>query len=82
MWSGWIGFNSSHSLGAMLFGLLYAYLAMFHFSLLAQSLFLSVLGGIFILAFFILAKIYWFRIPFVGIGLSLILYLSGFVLAR
>ena len=80
MWRAWIGFNASHSAGAMMFGLVYANLAMFHFDLLKQSSFLSILGGLFIFSFLILAKIYWFRIPLIGIGISLVLYLIGFAL--
>jgi hypothetical protein len=30
MWKAWIGFNASHSLGAILFGLVYGYLALAH----------------------------------------------------
>lgn len=80
MWRAWIGFNASHSAGAMMFGLVYANLAMFHFDLLKQSSFLSILGGLFIFSFLILAKLYWFRIPLIGIGISLVLYLTGFAL--
>ncbi len=81
MWRAWIGFNASHSAGAMMFGLVYAYLAMFHFDWLSQSSFLSILGGLFILSFLVLAKLYWFRIPLIGIGISMFLYLTGFVFA-
>jgi len=28
MWNAWVGFNASHSFGAMLFGLVYGYLAL------------------------------------------------------
>ncbi len=81
MWRAWIGFNASHSAGAMMFGLVFAYLAMFHFDLLRQSSFLSILGGLFIFSFLVLAKLYWFRIPLIGIGISLFLYLAGFIFA-
>ncbi|MES2048788.1 MAG: hypothetical protein V4447_10335 [Pseudomonadota bacterium] len=80
MWRAWIGFNASHSAGAMMFGLVYAYLAMFHFDLLGLSSFLSILGGLFIFSFLVLARLYWFRIPLIGIGISLVLYLTGFVI--
>ncbi len=30
MWRAWIGFNASHSMGAILFGLIYGYLSLFH----------------------------------------------------
>src|SRR5438046_6957052 len=30
MWRAWVGFNASHSMGAMLFGLVFAFLALAH----------------------------------------------------
>jgi hypothetical protein len=34
MWKAWIGFNASHSFGLILFGTVYAYLALAHGSFL------------------------------------------------
>jgi hypothetical protein len=82
MWRAWIGFNASHSIGAMLFGLLYGYFALTHFDFLVNSLFMSTLGALFIVSFLVLAKLYWFRIPLIGIGTSLVLYVLGLVAAR
>lgn len=67
MWSAWIGFNASHSLGAMLFGALYAYMSIARPSVLFGSPFLMALGLGFLAAMLALAKVYWFRIPFLGI---------------
>lgn len=44
MWKAWIGFNASHGLGAVLFGLVYGYLALAHPAVLFQSAFLLGLG--------------------------------------
>ena len=66
MWNAWIGFNASHSLGAMLFGAMYAYLAVAQPALLFDSAFLLSVGFAFLAALLILAKVYWFRIPFRG----------------
>src|SRR5262245_17683262 len=44
MWRAWVGFNASHSMGAMLFGLIYGFLAVVHGSLLFQSPFLLGVG--------------------------------------
>src|SRR5258705_6980249 len=54
MWRTWIGFNASHSMGAILFGLVYGYLALVHSALLFQSTFLlttgfAMLGGLVVL---------------------------------
>src|SRR4051812_45946150 len=37
MWKAWIGFNASHSMGAILFGLVYGYLAIAQSELLFES---------------------------------------------
>jgi hypothetical protein len=81
MWNAWIGFNASHSLGAMLFGVLYGYFAVFRFQMLAQDRFLALVGAVFLGSLLILAKRYWFNIPLAGIASALTLYVAGFVLA-
>jgi len=37
MWKAWIGFNASHSLGAVLFGQVYGYLVLAHAPMLLSS---------------------------------------------
>ena len=44
MWKTWIGFNASHSCGAMLFGLVYGYLALADPTALFGSRFLLTIG--------------------------------------
>src|SRR4051812_36659877 len=44
MWRTWIGFNASHSIGAMLFGLIYVYLPLVHSDFFFKSKFLVLLG--------------------------------------
>src|SRR5215475_4625391 len=44
MWKAWVGFNASHSYGAILFGLVYGYLALAQSSLLFRSPFLLLVG--------------------------------------
>jgi hypothetical protein len=80
MWNAWIGFNASHSLGAMLFGALYGYFAIFRFQVLTQDRFLALVGAVFLASFLILAKRYWFNIPLAGVASALTLYLAGFAL--
>ena len=80
MWKAWVGFNASHSLGAMLFGLVYGYFALAQPGLLFTSGFLSALGLVFLLAYLVLARAYWFRIPLVGVALSLACYAGAWVL--
>jgi hypothetical protein len=40
MWNAWVGFNASHSFGAMLFGLVYSHLALVQPAVLFSSWFL------------------------------------------
>lgn len=77
MWKAWIGFNASHSMGAMLFGLVYGYLSLFHSELLFASAFLMIVGTVMLTGLLILGKLYWFRAPFMGIAVSLICFVSG-----
>lgn len=79
IWRAWIGFNASHSLGALLFGAVYGYLALWQAPLLFQSLFLLALGWLTLAAYLALAWRYWFKIPQRGIGLALTLYTAGLV---
>jgi hypothetical protein len=80
MWRAWIGFNASHSYGAMLFGLVYGHLAVAHPALLLGSPFLLSLGLALLLAYVQLARRYWFSVPFRGLLLSAALYAGALVL--
>ena len=82
MWRAWVGFNASHSMGAMLFGLVYGFLAMAHSQLLFQSWFLLVVGLAMLGGLFALGKAYWFSIPFTGIGVALASYVISIVASR
>lgn len=77
MWKAWIGFNASHSYGAMFFGLVYGYLALAQSELLFNSGYLVLIGLAFLIGYFFLAKAFWFSIPFRGIVLSAMLYVAA-----
>ena len=79
MWNAWIGFNASHSYGAILFGLVYGYLALAHASFLFQSTFLLLLGLLLLAGYVFLGKVYWFSVPFRGIVLSTALYVAALI---
>ena len=74
IWRMWIGFNVSHSMGLLLFGLVYGYLALVHGDLLFESLFLLGVGLAMLLGFVVLAKRYWFVSPLLGASTALLLY--------
>ena len=77
MWRAWVGFNASHSMGAILFGLIYGFLAIAHSPLLFQSPFLIVVGLAMLGGLFALGKVYWFSVPFTGISISLACYVAS-----
>ncbi len=77
MWRAWLGFNASHSMGAILFGLVYGYLANVRPEVLFSSPFLLGVGLVMLVGFAILGKLYWFKVPFAGILVSLALYIAS-----
>lgn len=79
VWRAWIGFNASHSMGAILFGLVYGFLANAYPELLFNSPFLLVVGFAMLASFAVLAKLYWFRVPFAGVVISLVCYVLSIV---
>jgi hypothetical protein len=79
VWRATLGFNATHSMGLMLFGLIYGYLALAQPVLLWQSGFLLTLGLLTLAAYVVLARLYFFSIPFRGITLATILYVAGLV---
>jgi hypothetical protein len=81
MWRAWIGFNASHSFGAMLFSLVYGYLALAHDAMLGRSPFLQVVGLALLIGYVVLAKRYWFVTPLIGTTLSLACFAVGTFLA-
>jgi hypothetical protein len=82
MWRAWVGFNASHSMGAILFGLIYGFLAMAHSQLLFRSPFLLIVGLAMLGGFFVLGKVYWFSVPFTGISISLACYIASIAASR
>lgn len=75
------GFHASHSFGTLLFALNYGYLALWHANFLLQSLFLLGLGWALLLGYLVLAKCYWFSIPFRGISVAFVLYTAALLVA-
>ena len=59
MWRCWMGFNASHSMGLILFGLIYGYLALAHGQLLFRSPFLLVVGLAMLCGLVALCKVYF-----------------------
>jgi hypothetical protein len=82
MWRVWVGLNASHSLGLILFGLVFGFLALAHPQILFHSNFLLAVGLVFLAGFLALGKLYFFSIPLAGIGVALACYVASIVVAR
>jgi hypothetical protein len=82
MWRCWVGFNASHSMGLILFGLVFGFLALVHPRLLFQSPFLLVVGLAMLGGLVVLCKVYFFSAPLTGVYISLACYLASIALSR
>ena len=80
VWKAWIGFNASHSLGAMLVAAVYIPLTTSYFQIIQQSLWFSILPVILGLSYLVLARKYWFRIPFFGVLIATLCFVVAAVL--
>ena len=78
----WVGFNASHSMGLILFGLVFGFLGLAHSQLLFQSPFLLVVGLAMLVGFVLLSKAYFFSVPLMGISISLACYVASIALSR
>jgi hypothetical protein len=67
MWKAWIGFNGSHSAGAIFLGMVNSLLATKYFYVIEDSFLLSFLTIISSVFYVWLAKKYWFDVPFYGL---------------
>jgi len=82
MWRVWVGCNASHSMGLILFGMMYGFLAIAHGPLLFQSPFLLIVGLAMLGGSLALGKVYFFSVPFAGIGISLACYVASIAASR
>jgi len=77
MWRAGVGFHATHSIGAIVFSLTYAYLALEPAQLLFKSPFLLSLGLAYLELLTILCGLYWLRVPFWGMALATSLYVGA-----
>src|ERR1017187_3291169 len=81
IWQCWVGFNASHSMGLILFGLVFGFLALAHGQLLFRSPFLLVVGLAMLGGLVVLGKVYFFSVPLAGVCISLACYLASIALS-
>ena len=80
MWSAWVGFNASHSLGVVLVAAFYIPLTVSYFYIIQQSTWFSFLPVFIGLSYLALAKKYWFRVPYIGVLISTFCFVAAAVL--
>ena len=80
MWKAWIGFNGSHSSGVLFIGIINFYLALRYFNILQSDHFFFIFNILTISFYVWLAEKYWFNIPFVGLLIALVCFLSSYML--
>lgn len=79
-WLGWIGFNFSHTLGAVTFGAIYLLLAITEFDFLATNILFSTIPVVVSGTYLVLAYKYWFIIPLIGIGFGFCCFIAAALL--
>lgn len=79
MWKAWVGFNASHSLGAIFFGVVYAYLAIVHSEVALHSPFLLCVGLALLAGYLFLCRRYFFRAPLRWMVVATALYAAGLI---
>lgn len=82
MWRCWVGFNASHSMGLILFGLVFGFLAVAHEQILFHSPFLLIVGLAMLGGIAVVSKVYFFRAPFMSVSVALGCYVASIALSR
>jgi len=82
MWRAWVGFNATHSMALILFGLVFGFLALAQAQLLFKSPFLLAVGLAMLVGLVVLCKVYFFSVPLTGVSISLACYVASIVLSR
>ena len=82
MWRAWIGFNVSHSMALILFGLVFGFLALAHSQLLFRSSFLLLVGLAMLGGLVVVCKVYWFKAPLAGVSIALAFYVASIALSQ
>jgi hypothetical protein len=80
MWDTWIGFNGSHSLGAIVISIFYILLATTHMEVIRETKSFVLLAVLIGTSYLALAIRYWFRVPLIGILIATICFVISAIL--
>ena len=70
MWRAWLGFNISHGIGVLFFGLIYLTLAISDFALITRITLLQYFALTVSVSYLVLSVKFWFHIPTIGSGIG------------
>lgn len=79
LWDAWLGFNISHSMGAMMFGGVLLFTARAHLEAFLQSAFLQTMAVLVAVVYLVVAIRFWFRGPVIGISIVLLCILAAII---
>lgn len=80
LWLTWVGFNFSHSLGAILFGTVVLLVGRSDASFAREATIFLPFAVVVSIAYLALGAKYWFRTPIAGLAASLALFLASWAL--
>lgn len=80
MWKAWVGFNASHSIGAIFFGLTNFIFAFSYFEILQNSTLLLSLTCLISFFYLFLGFKYWFIVPRTGILISSVCFSAAAII--
>ncbi len=80
VWLGWVGFNLSHGLGAVVFGAAVLLVGRSQGSFQRQATVFLPFAVVVSMLYLVLALRYWFRIPIAGIATSLACFVISWIL--
>ena len=82
MWRLWVGFNASHGIGAVQYGLVFGILAITAPEVLFTSWPLMIVAIAVPVAYLLVGLKYWFRVPTTGVGITAALAIAAVTVAQ
>ena len=80
MWRAWLGFNISHGIGVLFFGLVYLILGLGDAAVLSKIAALRILAFAVSASYLVLSIKYWFHIPAIGSAIGAACFLAALLL--
>ena len=82
MWRLWVGFNASHGIGAVHYGLVFGILAVTVPDVLFASVPLMIVAIAVPVAYLLVGLKYWFRVPTTGVGITAALAIAAVTVSQ